>query len=460
MKSNNTPQKQAINSQIDDLADSKYFSLKKGLQRGIAFVDLASSIMSDADIQDEDITEGNDDNGVDSVYIVSEKQGIFINVFSCKSSFSDGFSERDLKEFANGLDYLFIKQRDDYLQLENKKLINKIAEIREDKENILEINCFYCVFNGQNKEEAKLLRCKRNIIGCFEQYLKIGYPNAKFSLKLIDADDLFDADLERKATLRGKEIKLKYIGDRMIGNEIETNGADGRLATVRGSEIANLVEKYGNSLFDKNVRGWMSFRKYNKDIFNSCTSGKDADVFWFLNNGITIICEKCLPDDESHTLKLKNPQIINGQQTARVLHRALKEGKLKREVKILLKIYITQDNDLLLNVAKATNSQLAVKSRDLVSNNPEQKALQREFERRGYYYLKQRGEIKPKKEYKKNFNNFFVAQSGLATILMHPGLAHKKKEDILFGEQFYKVIFIRNFDEILAATLVCDFCFL
>lgn len=460
MKQPNTPQKQAINSQIEDIIDNKYSLIKKDLQRGVAFVDLASSIISNADIQDEDITDGNDDNGVDSVYIVSNEQGTFINVFNCKSSLTDDFSEKDLKELSNGLEYLFVKSKKDYSQLENKKIVNKISEIREDKDNILEVRCFYCVFNGKNKEEKRLLRAIKQIYNYFGKYFKTVYPKAKFSLGLISANDLFSIDVTRKETLRGKIINLKYVGDRLISNEIEIINANGRLATVKGSEIAKLIETYGNCLFEKNVRGWMSFRKYNKDILNSCTSIKEADLFWFLNNGITIICENCLPDPKKHILKLTNPQIINGQQTAIVLNKALRDGKLRKEVKILLKIYVTEDNDLLLKVAKSTNSQLAVKSRDLVSNNPEQKALQDGFKRKKYFYLKQRGEIKPKMASVKGiFDNFFVAQAVLSTVLAAPSMAHKRQENILFGEPLYQKIFIRNFSEILAATLLSDFCF-
>lgn len=456
---NDTPQKAAMNSQIEDLIKEKYLSIKKDLQRGIAFVDLSTSIICNAEIQNEDITDGDDDNGIDSIYIASNEQEKFINVFTCKSSLSDDFSEKDLKEFKNGLEYLFEKNKKNCSELKNKNLIAKIENIREEKESILKVSCYCCVFNGKNKEEGKVLRIKSEIENYFSKYFAAIYPKAIFSIELISAEDLFLIDIKRKQTLKNKTIELPYFGDKTISSEIEIDNATGRLATVKGKEIAKLVKKYGESLFEKNVRGWMTFRKYNKDILESCSSDDDAELFWFLNNGITIVCEKCVPDPDKKILKLTNPQIINGQQTSMVLQKAMENSNLRESVKILIKIYETETASLILKVAKSTNSQLAVKSRDLVSNNSEQIALQNEFRRQKYFYERQRGEKRPhKKDVKDIFNSFFVAQSILAVLLKKPSLAKKRHEDVLFGDPLYSQIFMRNFEEIFAATLLCNFC--
>jgi hypothetical protein len=455
-----TPQKSAINSKIDDLIQAKFAHLPTRLQRGMAFVDLSSSIICDCDIQNEDITDGNDDKGIDSVFVVSNEQGKFINVLNCKSSESDDFAERDLRDLKEGLQYLFEKSKTEYIRLDNKNLLTKIEGIREDKENIQEVNCFYCAFNGANKSNKATIRIISEIESYFVSYFKSVYPYAKFSLKLISAEDLFLLDIKRRQNLKDQVIELAYFGDKTISAEIEIEKIKGRLATVKGEDIANLVKKYGDALFEKNVRGWMSFRKYNKDILNSCSSGNDAELFWFLNNGLTVVCEKCVPDPDKKVLKITNPQIINGQQTSIVLEKASIDNKLQKTVKVLLKIYETTDASIIIKVAKATNSQLVVKSRDLVSNNPEQIALQGEFLRKSYFYERQRGEKKPQsKAIKKLFNNFFIAQSILAALIGRPSLAKKKQEDKIFGEPIYTKIFIkRSFSEILAATLLCDFC--
>ncbi|MCK4781415.1 AIPR family protein [Candidatus Parcubacteria bacterium] len=459
---NSTPQKSAINSKIEDLIQDKYTYLNERLRRGMAFVDLATSIICDYATQSEDITDGNDDKGIDSIFIVSNEQGKFINIFNCKSSESDDFSEKDLSDFKEGLQYLFEKNKEEYIELENKNLLTKIENIREDKESIQEVNCFYCVFQGDDKTDKKIVRKIKEVENYFVAYFKSIYPYSQFSLKLISSEDLYSIDIKRKQNLKDETIELAYFGDKTISSEIEIEKIKGRLATARGQDIANLVKKYGDALFEKNVRGWMSFRKYNKDILESCSSEDDSELFWFLNNGLTIVCESCIPDPDKKMLKIKNLQIINGQQTSIVLEKASNNNKLKRATKILLKIYETTDSEIIIKVAKATNSQLVVKSRDLVSNNSEQIALQNEFLRKSYFYERQRGEKKPskKKNVKIFFNNFFVAQSVLATVIAKPSLAKKKQEDKIFGEPIYSKIFKkRSSIEILAATLLCDFCF-
>ena len=457
---NSSPQKSAINSQINDLISLKYSHLAKRFQRGYAFNELSASIICDSDIQPEDIVDGNDDNGLDVIFTNSNDQGVFVNILNCKSSETEKFSEVELKKIKNGLYYTFEAKREIYKELENQNFLAKIEEIREDKENIVVVNCFYCVFNGDNQHDKKIKREVGEIQNYFSKYFQTVYPNAKFTLKLITAEDLFDIDIQRKQSLRDQKITIPYYGDKVISSEVETDKINGRLATVKGEEIAKLVVNYGGSLFEKNVRGWMSFRKYNKDILHSCSSNDESNLFWFLNNGLTIVCDKCVPEPDKRILKLTAPQIINGQQTARVLEKAYREGILKEDVKVLLKIYVTSDPDIIIKVAKATNSQLVVKSRDLVSNNSEQLALQKEFTRNNYGYERQRGEkISKKTSTKKIFNNFFVAQSVLSVLFGQPSFAKKKQEDKIFGEPNYSKIFkITAADEILAATLLCNFC--
>ena len=84
----------------------------------------------------------------------------------------------------------------------------------------------------------------------------------------------------------------------------------------------------------------------------------DQLLFWFLNNGITIICDKVDPvtDRDDPKVKIDNMQIVNGCQTATSLANALKEGHLQPDTRVMLRIYETQDLDIVDKIVLTTNN--------------------------------------------------------------------------------------------------------
>ena len=140
---------------------------------------------------------------------------------------------------------IYLRKLKDFCKLKNKNFLTKIEDIREEKEDIQEVNCFYCVFNGLNKLNEKIIRIKEEIESYFSSYFKSVYPYAKFSLKLISSEDLYLFDIKRKQSLKNTVIELAYFGDKTISSEVETEKVKGRLATARGKDIANLVKNMG-----------------------------------------------------------------------------------------------------------------------------------------------------------------------------------------------------------------------
>src|SRR5262249_31955821 len=79
--------------------------------------------------------------------------------------------------------------------------------------------------------------------------------------------------------------------NRLISN------ADGTLRTV---------------LFDANVRDYEGSVEVNQAIQETLENGKEED-FWWLNNGVTIVAAQV--SLAGKTLRMENPQIVNGLQT-------------------------------------------------------------------------------------------------------------------------------------------------
>lgn len=85
---------------------------------------------------------------------------------------------------------------------------------------------------------------------------------------------------------------------------------------------------------------------------------------WFKNNGITIICSSFRLDGKE--VKLKDFSIINGGQTTYMIHKSKnvsEELNFYLPCKIIKTIGDTEDDksNFILEIAKATNSQKAIK---------------------------------------------------------------------------------------------------
>ncbi len=120
-----------------------------------------------------------------------------------------------------------------------------------------------------------------------------------------------ELEMEKGAGIQVNEILQRYDSD----NEIES-----WVFSMRGDAVADLFEYAGIRLFARNIRGFLGkSAPVNRAMMNTLTS--EPDHFFYFNNGITIICDKAerISRRGMHVLRVANPQIINGQQTTRVL---------------------------------------------------------------------------------------------------------------------------------------------
>ena len=90
--------------------------------------------------------------------------------------------------------------------------------------------------------------------------------------------------------------------------------------SMRGDAVATLYEKAGLRLFARNIRGFMgTSTPVNQGML--ATLKKEPARFFYYNNGITILCDEAERKSSKgrDILQVGNPQVINGQQTTRML---------------------------------------------------------------------------------------------------------------------------------------------
>ncbi len=126
------------------------------------------------------------------------------------------------------------------------------------------------------------------------------------------------------------------------------------------------------TVFYDNVRDFQGYNKVNTGIRNTIVEKKKNDKFVLLNNGITIVAKSL--NKIGSAFKLSEFQIVNGCQTSHVLHH-LKDS-ITPNVYIPLKLIVTDHDDTINDIIRATNSQTEVKNEAFEILKPFHKKLE------------------------------------------------------------------------------------
>jgi|GEM_PF-4544259 len=320
-----------------------------------------------------------------------------------------------------------------------KRLINEAFDLVKKKSYTLEFN-----FISTHKIAPHQEDLVHNTFGFAENEFKI-YDYNGIMQKLYDKMRDFTPGLG--------VYNLPFVdSDKSI---IKTSGNKSWVMTVKVDEIRSFVNRYGDSLFKKNVRNFLGKSRTNKNIFK--TLEKDSDNFWYYNNGITILCDKANIVMEKGFVRLENPQVVNGCQT--VISIKNFEGEINGEV--MVRVIESTNHEFINFLTLYQNSSNPVRNRDLKSNDPVQIRLKHELKRHGYFYEIKRGEeySKMSKKYpalKSEFkelvmNNEELAKL-LATLRISPATALSSGSDKFFGD-FYEKIFPDNLSAFNCLTL-------
>jgi hypothetical protein len=151
-----------------------------------------------------------------------------------------------------------------------------------------------------------------------------------------------------------------------------------------------------DSVFSENIRGFLGDNKTNRKIRETLRSD-NAEYFPFLNNGITIIAEQVkIPKEMQaglYPVETRNPVIVNGLQTTHVIYEEYERDPTALEgIYVLVRLYESNDPELVAKITDATNTQSPINFRDKISNKNFNQYVKTLFENNGIGYLTKRGE--------------------------------------------------------------------
>ena len=324
------------------------------------------------------ITDGAGDKQIDAVYI--DNQSCTIYIIQGKFYGGDTVDTEPLREVLSS--WIQIQDLAHLQEGANHNLQVKISEMATALEDDYEV-CFELITTSALTDSAK-----RDL----EVFQKKLSDNETLSANLVVVDNetlrfKYNEALNRNRPYINHEFNLeegKYM-ELMI---------DGTKAVVAALPLKDCVKIPGikdGSLFRKNVRQSLgSSNKVNKGIAR--TIKNNAGDFFFLHNGITAICSQM--SVHNRILSVKELNVVNGCQSLSTIFSCSELAKKADNAYILFRFYEISDAERADSISTSTNSQSAVKARDLRSNDKAVLAMKKAYEQfypDGYFVTK-RGE--------------------------------------------------------------------
>ncbi len=121
--------------------------------------------------------------------------------------------------------------------------------------------------------------------------------------------------IERRNRSIDTDVSIRYDANTPSLIRYQTQGLKGIICTASARDIADLCDKRSGALFKLKYSALAGKgRAVNADILKTATEAASSYLFWFLNNGITIVCDSCDPitDPDNPKIKITNLQIVNG----------------------------------------------------------------------------------------------------------------------------------------------------
>lgn len=222
------------------------------------------------------------------------------------------------------------------------------------------------------------------------------------------------------------------------------------IVNVSAYSIKKLYARHNINLLSQNLRYYIRNKNIDREI--KATMSDAQDLFWYKNNGLTIICDNFIIDGTE--VHLTNFSIINGGQTTYLISRSEKideQHDFFLTCKIIKASGKTEEEkqNFALEIAKSTNTQKPIKPDDLRANSSEQKNFHVAMKNLGIFYKLKRGTKVEKKYKEKYLNTDFsaVKKLCLAAIYQMP-CSSRSKPSLMNEEKYYRPIFNDNPNQI------------
>jgi AIPR protein len=274
------------------------------------------------------------------------------------------------------------------------------------------------------------------------------------TLHLVDADTIRARLIEAE----GKELPelnhtIHIDPTRTVVTEMR--GTRSVISAVPLRECLRIPGITDGRLFRKNVRQFLGANnKVNQGLRNTLKGDRVRD-FFFYHNGITALCKEFTLSDDRSQLSMKDLSVVNGCQSLATIYSCSERIKTlpEDEAFVLFRFYEIPQRELADRISTFTNSQSAVKPRDLRSNEPTMLGLKKAFEAvyPDGFFITQRGAQRPAdRDAEKTVDAADLVKALMAWQCQRPNVAYAEKR--LFDE-YYKTLIRPGYDPVSILAL-------
>ena len=373
------------------------------------------------------ITDGPGDKQIDAVYVDDQAQTAYI----IQGKFCSGptVDAAPLREVLSS--WMLIKDLPKLQESANDKLQSKITELATAIDEDYHI-CFELLTTSSLTASAQ-----EDLVAYNRQLTEDEKLSA--SIILVDADLLqsrLDEALDHARPYINYEFPVE--SDKIL--QMKLGDTKVAIVALPLRECLRIPGIKDGTLFRKNVRQSLGSNKVNRGIARTIKT--DPDEFFFLHNGITAICSEMTYIDG--ILSVKELNVVNGCQSLSTILNCSESAKKANDAYIMFRFYEISDTERADSISTSTNSQTAVKARDLRSNDKFVLALKKAYEQRypdGYFVTK-RGEEPNTAKYN-TAHIVYLTDLGKELIAWHsqrPTMSYSENRvfDVYFDQLFHR----------------------
>ncbi len=408
--------KAKLKSMFENTIDISDYDGKGESERDSAFLTraLAAFIISlTADIEPElaakCVTDGYDDNGLDAVHFDDREKILFLVQTKWHHDGNKSIELGDSLKFLCGVKDLINTKFENF----NKKINDRSTDIVEALSTVNIRIVLLVAHSGQGSLGQHI---ERN----FDDFVRdLNDTTEVASYQVLRQKELYDLVASGLGAPISFDIVMKDWGKMR-------EPFSAYYGLVAATDVAGWMEKYYPRIFEKNIRSFLSSTEINQGIVQTLLS--EPDNFWYLNNGLTILCDTIKKKQIGGTnndigfFECTNVSIVNGAQTVGAIATVNTKSSTSLNNVVVMVRFISLENcpdGFASRITRATNTQNRIESRDFISLDPEQERLKTELQLDGIEYIYKAGYTI--NDVKRGFD---VTEATIALVCSHPELSY------------------------------------